>query len=71
MSLKLETFWFEDENDSRVRDLHDFKFLRILKIVSPESFILLFFSVKVITVILSEGGYVLSLSQNDKISNIW
>ena len=46
-------------------------FLRILKIVSPESFILLFFSVKVITVILSEGGYVLSLSQNDKTSNIW
>ena len=34
---------------------------------SPESFILPFFTRKV----LSKGGYTLSRSQNDKTSNIW
>ena len=65
----IETFKFEDQND------YEYKiglkvFSRILKIDSPESFILPFFTRKVSTVIFSEGGYASSRSQNDKTSNI-
>ena len=53
----------------------DLKFFRVLdlrqNIDSPESFILPFFTKKFSTVTVSEGGYALSRSQNDKASNIW
>ena len=54
----------------RVRDL-TYSFCRVFsKIFNPESFILPFFTRKVNTVTVSEGGYTLSRSQNDKTSNI-
>ena len=65
----IETFKFEDKDDYKY-EIGLKVFSRILKIDSPESFILPFFSRKVSTVILSEGGYAPSRSQNDKTSNI-
>ena len=42
-----------------------------LKIDTPESFIVLFFTTKVSTIISVEGGEALSRSLNDRIPNIW
>ena len=71
MRMVLETFRFEDEDDY-VYEIWLKVFSHILKnIDSPESFILPFFTRKVSTVILSEWGYALSRSQNDKTFNIW
>ena len=54
------------------RDLTWSFFASSQNIDSPESFILLFFTRKVsIVIFLSEGGYALCWSQNDKTSNIW
>ena len=50
----------------------DLKFFRVLsKIDTPEFFIVLFFTRKVSTVIVIEGGWALSRLQNAKTSNIW
>ena len=50
----------------------DLKFFRVFSNVDfPESVIWPFFTRKVSTVIFSEGGYVLSRSQNYITSNIW
>ena len=58
----LETFRFKDENDYRlpIRDLTSSFFSYSQNTDSPESFILLFFTRKVITVTFSEGGCTLS-----------
>ena len=66
--LIIETFRFKDENDY---DLTSSFFAYSQNIVFRESFSLPFFTRKVSTVILSEGGYALSRSQNDKTSNVW
>ena len=67
----LETFRFKDKDD--------YKFEIWLKIFfrysqikdTPQSFIFPFLTRKVSTATFSEGGYILSWSQNDKTSNIW
>ena len=65
----IETFKFEDQDDYKY-EIGLKVFSRILKIDSPESFILPFFTRKVSTVIFSEGDYAPFRSQNDKTSNI-
>ena len=65
----IETFKFEDQDDYEY-EIGLKVFSRILKIDSPESFILPFFTRKVSTVIFSERDYVPFRSQNDKTSNI-
>ena len=51
----IETYKFEDQDDYEY-EIGLKVFSRILKIDSPESFILPFFTRKVSTVIFSEGG---------------
>ena len=65
----IETFKFEDQDDYEY-EIGLKVFSRILKIDSPESFILPFFTRRVSTVIFSEGGYAPSRSQNDKTFNV-
>ena len=62
----LETFRFEDENDYTSTRFELKFFASSQNIDFQESFILPFFTRKVSTVILSEGGYALSRSQNGK-----
>ena len=66
----LETIRFEVEDDYEYQ-IWPKVFSRLLKIFSPDSFTLPFFTRKVSTVTFSEGGYTLSRSQKDKTSNIW
>ena len=74
---KLETFRFKDENDYEYDNDYEYEiwlpsfFAYSQNIDFPESLILPFFTRKVSTVIFSEGGYVLFLSQNAKTPNIW
>ena len=71
LRLHIETFRFQDKGRRlRVGDLTSSFFAYSQKIYSPESFILPFFTRKVSTVTVSEGGYTLYRSQNDKTSNI-
>ena len=65
----IETFKFEDQDDYEY-EIGLKVFSRILKIDSPESFILPFFTRKVSAVIFSEGDDAPFGSQNDKTSNI-
>ena len=65
------TFRFKDENDYEEEIWFKVFFAYYQKIDSPEFFIVLFFTRKVCTVIVIEGGWAFSRLQNTKTSNIW
>ena len=69
--ISLETFRFQDEDDVVYEIWLKVFFAYFQNIDSPEIFILPLFTKKISTVTFSEGGYTLSRSQNDKISDIW
>ena len=66
----IESFGFKNEGVYDDKNLIFSFFAYSLKIDTPESFIVLFFTAKVSSLISVEGGEALSRSLNDKISNI-
>ena len=69
--MRIETFMFEDENDYEY-EIWFQVFSRIINKQTPRnSSLYFFFTRKVSTVIVIEGGWALSRLQNAKTSNIW
>ena len=70
LCLIIKDLWIGGRGGPRVRDLTENFFAYSQNIDFPESFSLPYFTRKVNSVILREGGYEPSRSQNDKTSNI-
>ena len=66
----IESFRFEDKSEYEY-DIYLTFLCMLYNKDTQESLILLFFTTKVSTVILTKGGLSLSQWQNDKTSHIW
>ena len=66
----IESFRFEDKSEYQY-DIYLTFLCMLYNKDTQESLILLFFTTKVSTVILTEGGLSLSQWQSDKTSHIW